>query len=139
MASYAKTLLLGNLTRDIEMRHTPGGTAVANAGIAVNERVKKGEEWVDEVNFFDLTFWGKTAEIASQYLSKGSPLFVECRPKQETWEKDGEKKSKVIFVVERMQMLGQKGEGGKPAQTPKPQQQSSASSSGYSDNYEVPF
>lgn len=113
MASYNRVILVGNLTRDIELRHTPGGTAVTDAGIAVNDRRKTASgEWVDEVTFVDVTLWGRTAEVASEYLGKGSPILVEGRLKLDTWEADGQKKSKLRVVCDRMQMLGGRNEGG---------------------------
>lgn len=112
MASFNKVILVGNLTRDIELRHTQGGTAVADVGLAVNDRVKRGDEWVDEATFVDITLFGRTAETASKYLSKGSPALFEGRLKLETWEKDGEKRSKMKVVCDRMQMLGGGGASG---------------------------
>jgi single-strand DNA-binding protein len=107
MASYNRVILMGNLTRDIQLRHTPGGTAVTEVGLAVNDRRKnQSGEWVDETTFVDVTFWGKTAEVAAEYLSKGSPVFVEGRLKLDTWEKDGQKNYKLRVVCDRMQMLG---------------------------------
>jgi single-strand DNA-binding protein len=113
MASFNRVILVGNLTRDVELRRTPQGTAVTDIGLAVNERVKRNEEWVDEVNFFDITLWGRTAEVAGEYLSKGSAVLIEGRLKYETWsQEDGSKRSKVKVVGEKMQMLGGKSGGG---------------------------
>lgn len=106
MASYNRVIVVGNLTRDIELRYTPGGTAVADIAIAVNERRKSASgEWVEEVTFIDVTMWGRTAEVASEYLGKGSPILVEGRLKQERWESEGKKRSKLKVVCDRMQML----------------------------------
>ena len=106
MASYNRVVLVGNLTRDIELRYTTGGTAVTDIGIAVNDRRKSATgEWVDEVTYVDVTLWGRTAEVASEYLGKGSPILVEGRLKYESWETDGQKRSKLKVVGERMQML----------------------------------
>ncbi|MGI9455586.1 MAG: single-stranded DNA-binding protein [Aeoliella sp.] len=113
MASYNRVVLLGNLTRDPELRYIPSGTAVTDIGLAVNERVKRNEQWVDEVNFFDVTLWARTAEVANEYLSKGSSVLIEGRLKYDTWEKDGQKRSKVKIIGEKMQMLsGRPGGGG---------------------------
>ena len=87
MASYNRVILVGNLTRDPELRYIPSGTAVTDIGLAVNERVKRNDQWVDEVNYFDITLWGRTAEVANQYLSKGSPALFEGRLKLDTWER----------------------------------------------------
>jgi len=112
MASYNRVILVGNLTRDIELRYIPSGTAVAEIGMAVNDRVKKGDQWVDETTFVDVTLWGRTAEVANQYLTKGSNVLIEGRLKLEQWEKDGQKRSKLKVVADKMQMLGGRGEGG---------------------------
>ena len=112
MASFNRVILLGNLTRDIELRHLPSGMAVADVGLAVNDRRKNNNgEWVNETSFIDVTLWGRTAEIASQYLSKGSPMLVEGRLKQDTWETEGQKRSKIKVVCERMQLLGNRSDG----------------------------
>lgn len=106
MATYNRVILVGNLTRDIELRYTPAGTAVADIALAVNERRKAASgEWVEEVTFVDITMWGRTAEVASEYLGKGSPILVEGRLRQERWESEGKKRSKLKVVCERMQML----------------------------------
>lgn len=112
MASYNRVVLVGNLTRDVEIRYTPQQTAVTEISLAVNERVKRNNEWVEEVNFINVTLWGRTAEVASEYLSKGSSILIEGRLKYESWEQDGQKRSKLKVIGERMQMLGGKGGGG---------------------------
>jgi len=112
MASFNKVILMGNLTRDPEVRYTPGGTAVSEIGLAVNDRRKDAKgDWVDEVTFVDITLWGRQAEIAGEYLNKGSQILVEGRLKLDSWEKDGQKRSKLRVVGENMRMLG--GKGGK--------------------------
>ncbi len=112
MASYNRVVLVGNLTRDIELRYTPAGTPVTDLGLAVNERVKRNDQWTDEVNFFDVTLWSRTAEVAAEYLSKGSSVLIEGRLKYDTWEQDGQKRSKIKIIGEKMQMLGSRGGGG---------------------------
>lgn len=111
MASFNQVVLVGNVTRDIEVKYLQSGTAVAEFSIAVNDRVKKGNDWVDECSFFDVVFFGRTAEVAGEYLSKGSSLLVAGRLKQETWEKDGQKRSKVKVIGDKLQMLGGKRRG----------------------------
>ncbi len=106
MASFNRVILVGNLTRDVELRYIPSGTAVTDIGLAVNDRVKRNDEWVDETTFVDITLWGRTAEIASEYLSKGAPVLIEGRLKLDQWEQDGQKRSKLKVIGERMQMLG---------------------------------
>jgi single-strand DNA-binding protein len=113
MASYNRVILMGNLTRDIQLRYTPSGTPVTEVGLAVNDRRKGANgEWIDETTFVEVTFWGRTAEVAAEYLSKGSPVFIEGRLKLDTWEKEGQKHSKLRVVCDRMQMIGARGEGG---------------------------
>lgn len=116
MASYNRVILVGNFTRDIELKYTPGGTAVTEVGLAVNDRRKSAStgEYVEEVVFVEVTIWGRTAEVASEYLHKGSPVLIEGRLKLDQWEKDGQKRSKLRVVCERMQMLGSRSdsEGG---------------------------
>lgn len=117
MASFNRVILVGNITREIELRYTQGGTAVTELGIAVNDRVKRNNEWVDETTFVDVTLWGRTAEVASEYLGKGSSILIEGRLKLDSWEQDGQKRSKLRVVADRMQMLGARGEnrgGGRP-------------------------
>lgn len=112
MASFNRVILVGNLTRDVPQEKTPQGTPVAEIGLAVNDRVKKNGEWVDETTFVDVTLWGRLAEIAGEYLSKGSSVLIEGRLKLDTWEnKEGQKRSKMRVVGERLQMLGSKGGG----------------------------
>jgi single-strand DNA-binding protein len=150
MASFNRVILLGNITRDIELRRTGQGTAVTDIGLAVNERVKRNDEWVDEVNFFDVTLWGRTAEIADEYLGKGSSVMIEGRLKHETWEQpDGQKRSKVKVIGERMQMLGSKPSGsnmksspsqqGQPATQGSAAQETASAAQGPPPNDEVPF
>lgn len=114
MASFNRVILVGNLTRDIELRYTPQGTAVTEIGLAVNDRVKRNDEWVDETTFVDITLWGRTAEVANEYLSKGAPVLIEGRLKLDSWEdkSDGKKRYKLRVVGEKMQMLGGRKSGG---------------------------
>lgn len=147
MASFNRVILVGNLTRDPEVRHIPNGTAVADIGLAVNDRRKSSTgEWVEETTFVDVTLWGRQAEIAGEYLQKGSPLLIEGRLKLDTWEAEGQKRSKLKVIGERMQLMGRvEGGGGGSSRgtssysTPKQQQ----SSSGYEDSGppddELPF
>jgi single-strand DNA-binding protein len=132
MASFNRVILLGNLTRDIELRYLASGMAVTDIGLAVNDRRKNANgEWIEEVTFVDVTVWGRTAEVMSEYLSKGSPVFIEGRLKLDSWEgQDGQKRSKLKVVCERMQLIGGRGPGGqggaeggapRPAARPSPQ------------------
>lgn len=116
MASFNRVILVGNLTRDPELRYTPTGTPVCDVGLAVNDRYKNPNgEWVERTCFVDVVLWSRTAEVASEYLNKGSPILIEGRLQMDTWEgKEGEKRSKLKVVCEKMQMLGAKGGGGEP-------------------------
>jgi single-strand DNA-binding protein len=117
VASFNKWIGVGNLTRDPELKYIPSGTAVTELGLAINEREKRGDEWIESTVFIDVTLWGKQAETASQYLTKGASVLIEGRLKLDTWEKDGKKNSKLRVVGERMQMLGGKGEAKPQAAT----------------------
>ena len=114
MASYNRVILVGNLTRDPELRYIASGTAVADIGLAVNDRRKNANgEWVEETQFIDVTLWARQAEVASEYLNKGSSVLIEGRLKFDTWESaQGEKRSKLRVVGERMQMLSSRSGGG---------------------------
>jgi len=113
MASYNRVILVGNLTRDPEVRYIPNGTAVSDIGLAVNNRRKTpAGEWVDEPVFVDVTLWGRNAEVASEFLTKGSPLLIEGHLRLDTWEgRDGQKQSKLRVTCDRMQMLGSRAAG----------------------------
>ena len=106
MASFNHVILMGNLTRDVELRKTPQGTSVTDISLAVNDRVKSGEQWVDEVSFFDITLWGRLAEVAKEYLVKGNPVLISGKLKQESWEKDGQKRSKVKVIASELKLIG---------------------------------
>jgi len=108
MANLNKVFLIGNLTRDPELRYTPGGTAVANLGIAVNRRFKDSSgELKEEVCFLTVTVWDKQAEACCQYLKKGRPVFVEGVLQSRFWEtSDGQKRSAIDVRAERVQFLG---------------------------------
>lgn len=113
MASFNRVILVGNVTRDIELRHISSGMAVCDVGMAINDRRKNASgEWVEETTFVDVTLWGRNAEVASEYLSKGSPVLIEGRLKLDTWEKDGQKNSKLRVVGEKLQLLSSRGGGG---------------------------
>jgi single-strand DNA-binding protein len=109
MPNYNRTILMGHLTRDIELRYAPSGVAVANFGLAVNRRFKQGEDLKEEVCFIDIVAFGKQAETVSQYLAKGSAALVEGRLKLESWETDGQKRSKHVVVAEQVTFLDKKG------------------------------
>jgi len=103
-----RVIITGNLTRDIELRYIESGQAVADFGFAVNDKVKKGNDWIQIPSFFDITAFGNTAEVIGKYTVKGSPLLIEGRLKQETWEHNGQKRSKVKVIAERVEFIGKK-------------------------------
>lgn len=116
---YNKVFLVGNLTRDIELRYTQGGLAIAKTGIATNRKYKKqtGEQ-VDEAMFIDITFFGRSGEIANQYLHKGSKVLIEGRLILEQWtDQNGQKRSKHSVTVDEMKMLDSRAETQSGAQS----------------------
>ena len=123
MANLNRVLLIGNLTRDPEVRYTPKGTAVTEIGLAVN-RVYSGEdgEKKEETTFVDVTLWARQAEIAGQYLKKGRPVFIEGRLQLDTWDdkQTGQKRSRMRVVAENLQLLGsrQESEGSSSSHPP---------------------
>jgi len=115
MASLNKVMLIGNLTRDPEIRYTPKGQAVTDIGLAVNRvySTESGEKR-EEVTFIDVTLWGRTAEVVHQYCKKGRPLFVEGRLQLDTWDdkQTGQKRSKLKVIGDGIQLLGSREAGG---------------------------
>ena len=131
MASYNKVLLMGNLTRDIELRQLPSGASIAAIGLAVNEKYKdKNDQWVERTNFIDCEMFGRRAEVMAQYLSKGSPVFIEGRLRLDTWQdkNDGSNRSKLKVVIENFQFVG----GGQGSAGPR-RQPAGQQSGGYDD------
>lgn len=117
MASYNKVILMGNLTRDPEKRYTDGGMCIVNLSIAVNRRVKKQNEWVEEASFFDIVVFGTQAENCAKYLAKGRPILVDGELRQRRWEApDGAKRSKVEVTANMVRFLGSRPEGAAPAE-----------------------
>ncbi|QDV17852.1 Single-stranded DNA-binding protein [Gimesia panareensis] len=116
MASFNKVILVGNLTRDPQVRYTPGGSAVAEIGLAVNRSWfdKNSNSRKEETTFVDVTLWGRTAEVASEYLTKGRSVLIEGRLQLDQWDdkESGQKRSKLKVVGENMTMLGGRGESG---------------------------
>src|SRR5262245_25469975 len=114
MPNYNKVLLMGNLTRDVELKYTPGNQAVANIGIAVNRRYRgKDNEMKEEVTFVDCEACGNTAENISKFFSKGRPIFLEGRLKLDQWQdKDGGNRSKLKVVVDAFDFVDSKPQSG---------------------------
>jgi single-strand DNA-binding protein len=115
MASYNRVILLGNLTRDPQVRYTPGGTAVADIGLAVNRTWfdKQTNTRKEDVTFVDVTLWGRTAEVAGEYLAKGRQVLIEGRLQLDTWQdkESGQNRSKLKVIAEQMTMVGGRGDG----------------------------
>jgi single-strand DNA-binding protein len=115
MANINRVVLVGNLTRDPELRHTPSGTPVCKLRIAVNTRQKDSAtgEWGDKPNYFDVTVWGNQAESCAQYLSKGRPVAIDGRLDWREWEaQDGSKRQAVEIIADTVQFLGSRGDAG---------------------------
>ncbi len=112
--NFNKVFLMGNLTRDVELRHTSGNQPVANLSIAVNRRFKtQSGEQRDETTFVDCEAWGRTAEVMSQYLSKGRPVFVEGRLRLDQWQdQQGQNRSKLKVVIESFQFVDSRADAG---------------------------
>src|SRR4051812_2275871 len=154
MASFNKVILLGNLTRDPEIRYTPKGSAVCDLGIAVNRQytLENGERR-EEVTYVDVVLWARLAEIAAEYLKKGRPVFIEGRLQLDTWDdkQSGQKRSKLRVIGENMQMLGSRqggapgggagdsGDEERPARATTPPPKTAASAPAEPDDDEIPF
>lgn len=153
---FNKVILIGNLTRDIEMRYAQSGTAIASTGIATNRKFKAQDgTQKEEICFVDVTFFGRTGEIANQYLKRGSKVLIEGRLKLDQWQdQSGAKRSKHSITVETMQMLGSKDSGNqqqtqpqqgnqqsysKPQQRPQPNVEVVQDSQPYIGDDEIPF
>ncbi|MGA1517137.1 MAG: single-stranded DNA-binding protein [Phycisphaerales bacterium] len=142
MASYNKVLLMGNLTRDVELKQTAGNQSVAEIGLAVNRRFKDRDgNDREETTFVDCEAWGRTAEVMAQYLAKGRPVFIEGRLKLDSWQdQSGNKRSKMRVVVEGFQFIDSKGGGGGGGNAggrSAPQREPAATSSSVDDD--IPF
>lgn len=106
--SFNKVIIMGNLTRDPEMKYLSSGKPVTNFSIAVNEKYKKGEEWIDQTSYFDVVVFARQAETCNEYLKKGRPVLVEGKLQQSRWEaQDGTKRSKVEIVASGVTFLGE--------------------------------
>lgn len=116
MASFNRVILLGNLTRDPEVKYTPGGSAVCELGMAVSRTWfdKQQNQKREETTFVDVTLWGRQAEVAGEYLAKGRQVLIEGRLQLDTWDdrETGKKRSKLRVVCENMTMVGSRGDGG---------------------------
>ena len=116
--SINHVVLVGNLTRNAELKYTNSGMAISTFSLAVNQRRKKDEQWVDEAHFFDIEYFGKAAEAVNQYLVKGKQVGVEGSLRQDRWEKDGQARSKVKITASNVMLLGGRPQGQAPAVSP---------------------
>jgi single-strand DNA-binding protein len=114
MANINRVVLVGNLTKDPELRHTSGGTAVCKLRIAVNTRMKDGAtgQWTDKPNYFDVTVWGAQGENCARYLAKGRPVAIDGRLNWREWEQDGQKRQAVDIIADSVQFLGGRDDAG---------------------------
>lgn len=137
MADLNKVMLIGNLTRDPEVRHTPKGTAVGDLSMAINQSYKGQDGQIrEEVCYVDVVTWGRQAETCKEYLSKGSPIFVEGRLQLDQWEtKEGEKRSRLRVRAERIQFLGRGKGGGSSSSSHSESSSSQSSKSSSSDDH----
>ncbi len=106
MTDINRVFLVGRLTRDAELRFTTAGTPVAKFSIAVNRSKKTGDQWDEEVNYFDIVLWGKTAEALSKYLIKGKQVAIDGELRQSRWEQDGQNRSRIEIHAANIQLLG---------------------------------
>lgn len=143
MASFNKVILIGNLTRDVELKYTATGTAIGKVSLATNRRWKtESGEAKEETTFVDITLFGKTAETAAKYTKKGNQLMVEGRLNLEQWEKEGQKFSKLAVIGEGIQLLGSapKAEGSAPAAQPaRSTSPATAPATSPAEDSEIPF
>ncbi len=106
MADINHVVLVGRLTRDAELKYTNNGTPVSRLSIAINQRRKRNDQWVDEASFFNIVVWGKIAEALNPYLKKGKQIGVEGQLRQSRWEQEGQQRSRVEIVASNIQLLG---------------------------------
>ena len=119
MADVNHVVLVGRLTRNAELKYTNSGGAVSKFAIAINQRRKKDDQWVDEAHFFDVVLWGKQAESLNQYLVKGKQVGIEGQLRQNRWEQEGQARSKVEISATNIMLLGSAGGGRQaPGQAP---------------------
>jgi single-strand DNA-binding protein len=138
MASFSNVVLVGHLTRDPEIKSAKSGSSFAVISLAINDRRKVGDEWIEEASFVDVLVTGRTAEIAGEYLKKGSMALFHGRLKMDSWEKDGQKFSKLKVIADNMQLLG--GDRDKGAAKVKPEKEYRSSSKARSyQSEDVPF
>ena len=139
MANFNRVILLGNLTRDIEVRSLPSGMSVADIGLAVNDRYKnQSGEWVEHANFIDCTAFGRSAEVMAQYLSKGRPVMIEGKLRYETWQdkQSGQNRNKIKVIIDNFQFVDSREGGGGGGGGRGPQRQPANAAPAASGGYE---
>ncbi|UCF97210.1 MAG: single-stranded DNA-binding protein [Spirochaetaceae bacterium] len=141
MADINQVVLVGRLTRDVELKYTNTGFAIANLSLAVNRRVKKDDTWQDEGNFFNCVLIGKRAEALAQYLVKGKQIGIQGELRQNRWEQDGQPRSRVEIFVNDIQLLGGRSAEQGSAVAPDRQAQYSAPEIPTADDFDddIPF
>lgn len=143
MASFNKVILVGNLTRDPEVKHIPSGTAVAEIGMAVSRTWfdQRTNEKKEEATFVDVTLWGRQAEVAGEYLTKGRPVLIEGRLSLDMWDdrETGKKRSKLKVIGEQMQMLGSRGDNSGRREQTRSEEPSGPAIEDPFDGDDVPF
>ena len=139
MSDINHVVLVGRLTRDAELKYTNSGFAIAKLGLAVNRRVKKEDTWQEEANFFDAVMMGKRAEALAQYLQKGKQIAVEGELRQDRWEQEGQRRSRVEIFVTNIQLLG--GRAGAPVPEPSAGEEAPPQGVPTADNFDddIPF
>lgn len=141
MADINHVVLVGRLTRDAQLKYTNSGVAISTFAIAINRRIKQGERWMDEAHFFDITLFGKQAEAINQYLRKGNQVAIEGELRQDRWEQDGQKRSKIVIVANNIQLLGNRPAGTGDRVAPLPEEQVSPLENSTTGTFEddIPF
>ncbi len=141
MADINHVVLVGRLTRDAQLKYTNSGVAISTFAIAINRRIKQGERWTDEAHFFDITLFGKQAEAINQYLRKGNQVAIEGELRQDRWEQDGQKRSKIVIVANNIQLLGNRPAGAGDRVAPLPEEEIPSTENGATGTFEddIPF
>lgn len=141
MADINHVVLVGRLTRDAQLKYTNSGVAISTFAVAINRRIKQGDRWTDEAHFFDITLFGKQAEAINQYLRKGNQVAIEGELRQDRWEQDGQKRSKIVIVANNIQLLGNRPAGTVDRGAPLPEEEVPPVENGATGTFEddIPF
>lgn len=141
MADINHVVLVGRLTRDAQLKYTNSGVAISTFAVAINRRIKQGDRWTDEAHFFDITLFGKQAEGINQYLKKGNQVAIEGELRQDRWEQDGQKRSKIVIVANNIQLLGSRPAGTTDRAAPLPEEENPSLGNGGTGTFEddIPF